>query len=248
MKVPKPNFYNKRLRTKILVSILSAVAIVSFTVLAYVIINNERLATKRVFDYVDASAREHANLVKAQLDSDFAICRTINHSFHDYKNYSLKERNEIYNATMESVLENNKQFISVWTSWELNNIWKNYTKNDGRQSIVAYKEGNKILLKDEILDTIGTPSGLYYDIKANPSEILTEPYYYSYSGDKKDEILEASICIPMYDGGKYIGLVGSDVELKDLIKLFMILSLSMVVLLYWFLQRGWFLITLILRY
>ncbi|NOY49911.1 MAG: response regulator [Chlorobi bacterium] len=214
MKLPKPNFYNSKLRNKILISILSIVLLAFLTVFSYIIIKNEKISSLRAFRYVEASAREHANLLKSQLESDFSICRTIKLSYSDYRSYSREERAKMYNNTMKSVLENNKQFISVWTSWELSNIDESYKKEDGRESFVIYKEGNKIKYKDEIIDTTGTPTGLYYDIKANPTEILTEPYYYSYTGDKRDEILEASICIPMFEKGKYIGLVGADVELE----------------------------------
>jgi CheY-like chemotaxis protein/signal transduction histidine kinase len=188
--------------------------LVFLAVFSYIIIKNEKISSKRAFRYVEASAREHANLLKSQLESDFSICRTIKLSYSDYRNYNREERAKIYNNTMKAVLENNEQFISVWTSWELSNIYKSYKKKDGRESIAIYKEGGEIKYKDEIKDTTGTPKGLYYDIKANPTEILTEPYYYSYTGDKRDEILEASICIPMIENNKYIGLVGADVELE----------------------------------
>jgi len=214
MKLPRLNFHRSKLRDKILLSILSVVTIVFIVVFAYIIINNEKIATERAYKYVNASAHEHVNLLKTQLESDFSICRTIELSFSDYKEYTGQQRNDIYNNTMKTVLKNNKQFVSVWVSWELSAIDKNYKKEHGRQSVAYFKEGNNIGFSDDIMDTTGNPSGLYYDIKSNPSEILTDPYYYSYSGNKEDEILEASVCVPMYEKGKFIGLVGADISIE----------------------------------
>ena len=152
--------------------------------------------------------------MKTELESDFSICRTVEQSFTDYKKFTTEKRDEIYNPTLKSVLENNDQFVSVWLSWELSAIDKNYKKEHGRQSVAFFKEKNEIGYSNYLEDTAGNPSGLYYEIKANPSEILTDPYYYSYSGNKEDEILEASVCIPMYEKGEFIGLVGADIELE----------------------------------
>ncbi|PLX04630.1 MAG: hypothetical protein C0595_02190 [Marinilabiliales bacterium] len=71
MKLPRLNFHRSKLRDKILLSILSVVTIVFIVVFAYIIINNEKIATERAYKYVNASAHEHVNLLKTQLESDF---------------------------------------------------------------------------------------------------------------------------------------------------------------------------------
>ncbi|MCK7495991.1 MAG: HAMP domain-containing protein [Comamonadaceae bacterium] len=46
-----------------------------------------------------------------------------------------------------------------------------------------------------------------------------EPYYYTYTGDEKDNIFETSIAVPLFDEGKYVGVVGIDIELAELQKI-----------------------------
>jgi signal transduction histidine kinase/CheY-like chemotaxis protein/HAMP domain-containing protein len=181
---------------------------------SYIIIKNENSASNRAFKFVDANAREYANKVRSEFERDFAVCRTLMLSFTDYHNLSKEQRLIIHKNSLFNVLENNPQFISVWNDWELSVLYPNYKKENGRESFTHYREGNQIKYKTEIIDTTGTQSGTYYDLKANPSEILTEPYFYSYSGKKVDEIIEASLCVPILKNGKFIGLVGADVGLE----------------------------------
>jgi len=216
MKINRPSLFNTKLRTKFLIYILSTTILIFMVVLFYIISKTENYASERAFNFVDANAREYANMVRSELEGDFAVARTIVLTFSDYRKFTRDQRVAIYNKTLLNVLENNSKYVSVWGDWELNNIDPTYKKEHGRESFTFYKEADQIKHIAEIIDTADNPTGVYYDIKANPTEILTEPYYYSYSGDKTDEILEASVCVPIMDEGRYIGLVGIDVELKKI--------------------------------
>ena len=219
MKLYRPNFLNAKLRTKFLIYILTTTIIVFLVVISYIIIKSENDASERAFTYVDANAREYANMVRSELEGDFATCRTIMISFSEYKSLSKEPRTKLHNSTLLNVLKNNKQFVSVWCDWELNNLDPTYKKEHGRESYTFYKEADEVKYRYEIIDTTDNPTGIYYDIKANPTEILTEPYAYSYSGKKSDEILEASVCIPIMENDRFIGLVGADVELERIEKI-----------------------------
>ena len=216
MKIYRPSFFNTKLRTKFLLYILTTTIAIFLVVIFYIVSKTENYASERAFKFVDANAREYANMVRSELEGDFAVARTIVLTFSDYRKYTRDQRAGMYNKTLSTVLENNPKYISVWGDWELNNIDPTYKKEHGRESSTFYREEGEIKHITEIIDTADNPSGVYYDIKANPTEILTEPYYYSYSGSKTDEILEASVCIPIIDEGRYIGLVGLDVELKEI--------------------------------
>lgn len=216
MKIYRPIFFNAKLRTKLLVYILTTTIAIFLVVIFYIISKTENYASERAFKFVDANAREYANMVRSELEGDFAVARTIVLTFSDYRNYTRVQRTRMYDKTLLNVLENNPKYISVWGDWELNNIDPSYKKEHGRVSSTFYREEDQIMHITEIIDTADNPSGVYYDIKSNPTEILTEPYYYSYTGDKTDEILEASVCVPIMDDGRYIGLVGLDVELNKI--------------------------------
>ncbi len=219
MRLPFTLRMKTKLRTKLLIYILSTTTIIFAATLIFVVVKTKRISEDSALRFVDANAREFANVIKSELEGDFAACRSLAMSFSSYRLIPDKERTPIYNQSLKNVLLNNPQFVSVWTDWELNNIDPTYKREHGRESFTFYKEGKEIKYTNEITDTIDNPSGIYYDIKANPSEILTDPYWYSYTGRKSDNILMASVCVPLMENDRFIGLTGADVELERVDKI-----------------------------
>ncbi len=165
--------------------------------------------------YVNANAREHAYLVGTELNQDMATCRSVVSAFEGYYNIPPHQREELYNEVLKNVLIDNPHFISFWTSWELTAIDPGYNREHGRERYTYYREGDEIIYKKEILETdVDNPSGIYYNIKSAPSEVITEPYWFSYTDNTDDQILEASVCVPLIDNGRFAGLIGADVELE----------------------------------
>ncbi len=207
--------YRIKLSTKLLIYILSITVLIFAAVLTYIIINTRKMALHDAANYVNADTREYANLVQKELNSDMATCRALARAFMGYDEIPREHRKDIYNEMMRNILVDNPQFVSVWASWELNDIDPNYKREHGRERYTYYKEGDEIILKEEVLETnVENVSGLYYDIKADPSETLTDPYFFSYTENTEDQILEASISIPLMEGKNFIGLVGADIELE----------------------------------
>ena len=202
------------IRTKLLIYILSTAVIIFVATLGYIITNTNNNAIKDAEKFVNSTAQEYANKVKAELDSDIATCRSLTYAFGGYKDIDRDQRILIYDQIMRDLLINNPQFYSVWTSWELNAIDPNFIEENGRERYTYYREGGQLLYQAETLE-VGELNlgGIYYDIKNNPREVLTEPYLYSYTDQQENLILESSIAIPLMDNGVFIGLTGSDVEL-----------------------------------
>jgi methyl-accepting chemotaxis protein len=183
--------------------------------LFYIITNTNKIAIEDAQKFVNATAQEYANAVKAELDYDIATCQSMANAFGGYADIELGKRTEIYNNIMKNILGDNPQFVSVWTSWEFNAIDPNFNEENGRIRYTYYREGNNLLYMDEILD-IGEKNigGIYYDLKQNPRDVLTDAYYDSFENDADLQILMASVAIPLLDDGKFIGLAGADIELE----------------------------------
>ena len=202
------------IRTKLLFYIITAAAILFTITFSFIVTNTNKIADEDAQKYVNSTAQQYANQVKAKLDNDFATCRTMAYAFSGYKALDKKQRNSIYNQILKEVLVNNPQFISIWTSWELRAIDPHFTKKNGRERFTYYRDGTGIHYKFETLEVgAQNPKGIYYDLKKHPRELLTDPYFFSYTNKPKDQILEASIAIPLIDSGKFIGLAGADVEM-----------------------------------
>ncbi len=202
------------IRTKLLIYILLTTIIIFVATLSYIITNTNNNAIKDAEKFVNATAQQYANKVKAELDNDIATCRSLVHAFSGFKDIEKEQWVVIYNQIMKDLLIENPQFYSVWTSWELNAIDPTFNEENGRERYTYYREGSELLYQEETLE-VGESNlgGIYYDIKNNPREVLTEPYLYSYTDQLENQILESSIAIPLMDNGVFIGLTGSDVEL-----------------------------------
>jgi len=184
--------------------------------LFYIISNTNKNAIEDSHKFVNATAQQYANAVKSELDYDIATCRSMADAFGGYADIEIEQRNKIYNNIMKNILADNPQFVSVWTSWEFNAIDPNFKEENGRVRYTYYREGSNLLYMDEILD-VGEKNigGIYYDLKHNPREVLTDAYYDSFENDVNHQILMASMAIPLIgEGGKFIGLAGADIELE----------------------------------
>lgn len=212
--MPK-NEYKIKLRTKLLLYVLSTTILIYAAVFIYIAVNNEKMIVDDATRLVSASAGELANKVQDELDSDMATCRALANSFKGYDEIPERQREGIYNQIMKELLIDNPHFVSVWASWELNALDPAFDQEHGRIRYTYWVQDNSIRYKKETLETdTDAVSGIYYDIKASPSEVITEPYFFSYTNNVEDQILEASVCVPLMEDGRFIGLVGSDVELE----------------------------------
>ncbi|MFK5854968.1 MAG: response regulator [Bacteroidota bacterium] len=203
------------IRTKLLAYILLTTVVIFVSTLSYIIINTNRIAIEDAHKFVNATAQQYANAVKAELDNDIATCRSMADAFSSYADIEIDQRNKIYNQIMENILSNNPQFVSVWTSWEFNAIDPSFEEENGRIRYTYYREGDNIFPMEEILDVGKTNiGGIYYDLKQNPREVLTDAYYDTFENDISNQILMASVAIPLVDNNTFVGLTGADIELE----------------------------------
>ncbi|MCF8229686.1 MAG: GAF domain-containing protein [Bacteroidales bacterium] len=207
--------FRLKLRTRLLIYILSATAVIYVGALLYIVFNTKKALVDESISYVNATAEKNANRVKDDLDVDITICRTIASAYLGYKDIPKAKRVKIYNDMLKNVLLNDNHFVSFWVSWELNAIDPDYDREHGRERYTYYRDGDQLIYQEEVLETnVEQVSGIYYDIKAKPAETITEPYFYSYTGEEDKQILEASVAVPIMDNGEFAGLVGADIELE----------------------------------
>src|SRR6056297_2450304 len=101
-------------------------------------------------------------------------------------------------------------------------LYEDYSKTNGRIRTNFFRVDNEIKLNIKTLDTAGyDKQSLYYQIKAHKNNVITEPYWYSYTENESDKILETSICVPVLQSTRFLGLMGIDLKLErfsDLVK------------------------------
>ncbi|MFC2086407.1 cache domain-containing protein [Bacteroidota bacterium] len=204
-----------RLSLKMIFFILISSAVIFSAAIGYISYNFKNMALAIAKKTADSYAAEYANLSKAALDNDMDIARTLAQSLQGYASFDKDIRREYYNEIFKKLLIEYPEYVSVWDSWELYAIDSNYHKTHGRVSVAYYRMNNEIKITIDSLDLDSHNEGsLYYGIKSAGEETITDPYFYSYTKQKEDEILESSIVVPMKTNGRFDGIAGIDVTLE----------------------------------
>ncbi|MBN1952814.1 MAG: methyl-accepting chemotaxis protein [Bacteroidales bacterium] len=200
------------IRSKMLLSIMSTVIIISSISIGYISYEFRTKAFKDAKDYIDANAREHASRAMAEFNSDMDVIRTLTQAFANYKNLPAEKRADIHRDMYEYVFINNPQFYGIWDSWELSVLDPEWKLPTGRYVEEFWREGDSIH-NNNTLKSLDGDNTDYGRLKREKLESIEEPYYYSYTGNKEDEILMTSFICPILVDSIFTGVVGTDITL-----------------------------------
>ena len=204
-----------KINTKMLFFILTTTIIIFVAVIGYVSLKSKKMALEDAIVIADSYANQYANYTEANLNVDMDITRSMAYAFTGYKDIPVKQRIDIYNTFMNNITINNENFLSVWANWELQTVDSSWTESYGRKRYTYYRENNNIKYKEEKLNTDGDAiNGAYYKMKVSKLETVMDPYTFSYTGSENDKILETSVCVPVLDNNKFVGLAGIDLSLN----------------------------------
>lgn len=218
---------NKRfsVRAKMILFILSAVFLVFAVVIAYLAITTSNEAKKSAKELAVLKSQEIAVQVKNYLSQSVETASTIGNSFLALKKTGNTNREDL-SYIISKNLEQNVNYLAVWTMWEPNAFDRKdkeyledpiYSETNGMLNRTFYKAGGQII--DEACTADQYEEDYYTQPKVKQKLTVIEPYYYTYTGDEKDNVFETSIAVPLIEGGNYLGVVGIDIELNELQKI-----------------------------
>ncbi len=84
-------------QSKLLISILVTAVLIFIATLGYIITNTNYNAIEDAEKFVNATAQQYANQVKAELDNDIATCRSLTNAFSGFKDIDKEQWVVIYN-------------------------------------------------------------------------------------------------------------------------------------------------------
>ncbi len=204
------------LRRKMLLQIFIALLVVLGAIFSYITIKSERLAVANAHQLADSYAQGYARFIQDKLNADMGMTRAFGQSLYQLVDLPKEQLLEINKKMMYPIAGKNPEFLAVWISWErrvLDSTW-NFPYGRGRYTV--YKENNQLKYRQEMLNLDGDDlEGAYYKMKVSKEESIIDPYTFSYSGKKEDEILETSLCMPILKDGEFVGLAGMDVSLES---------------------------------
>ncbi|MDG0817913.1 methyl-accepting chemotaxis protein [Bdellovibrio svalbardensis] len=199
------------------------IALIVFTAMNFLVAQNSlRTAKAEAIDKTVATAHAYANEMRLELEKGFDISRTMAHQLQAFKAHGYTSRDPVH-ATLFEVLERNKFLIGAWTGWEPN-AWDGKdaqfagtkgTDQTGRFVPYLNWEGGKASLTP-LLAYDKPGDGDYYLVpKARMKETLVEPYLYQIDGKM---VLMTSAVVPVTVDGKFLGVAGVDLPLKEVQK------------------------------
>lgn len=197
-----------------LLYILSASLLIYIIAIGYISYSAREMAYKDVTDKVDAIAEKHAFSTQSKLNVEMDVTRTLSQTFKGFVDMPDSTRNPLSHEILVNVIKEYPEFLSLWLHWELSAINDDYVLPYGRVRNTFYRNNNQIRFRTDSMNLDGDVEGsLYYRIKTSKKEVVSEPYYYSYTGRKEDEVLETSVCVPVIVDNEFVGLMGTDLDL-----------------------------------
>ncbi|MDH5474615.1 MAG: GAF domain-containing protein [Cyclobacteriaceae bacterium] len=199
-----------------LLFILGIGAFIYIVTIGFISYNLRNNAIQEAKLLADTYAVQKANQVKAKLDEDMAITRSMAYIMQDYVNLPLEQREDLQYSLMRNIVQEYPRYEAVWMSWQLQYIDSTWFNEYGRLSINCYWDHDEIKSSEEKKDLEGFDyDGLYYRLYDTQKELLTEPYEFdSYDLNSDKMLLAVSPTAPMLKEGKTIGVIGVDMSLE----------------------------------
>jgi signal transduction histidine kinase len=217
-----------RLNFKLLISSLSTVVIVFMITIGLINYKFRLKAFRDAKEIADITAKEYANLIRSEFNTDLGLARTLSKAFSSFNFTDPGQHGTFAAELLRRTLINNPRYIAVFIQWELSAIQHGFKGDHGRLREIYVREpaSDSIFHVTDTLDIIDyDPSGAYYRVKNTGEEWLLNPYYFSYKDfgalpkekpSAQTDILETTLVVPVYKEHVFAGVTGIDIPLKSL--------------------------------
>ncbi len=131
-------------------------------------------------------------------------------------------RQEMITMLLEALQQRN-DFMGAWTMWEpdaYDNQDRQFKKDtlydkNGTMSVCFFKESGKILFERN--DPADYQEDYYTVPKNTKKDLILEPFYYQYHGHEY-KYYQTSAVVPVIEDSAFLGVIGIDLNLKNLQK------------------------------
>jgi len=216
-----------RIRLRIGARIILSAALIFLVIVAVLVVVLYGNASGILTEAAYREGRLHASVAAAGAQAAVSEAVVDARALRDAM-LGLRARGKVDRAQVDDILAANiiahPGFLSTWSVWAPDALdgqdakFRNTARSDatGRYVSVFMAEKGVAQWSPAIgYDTGG--DGDYYLVPLKTGkEFVTEPYKYSFTGKKEDEIYLASVCVPIVAGGRVLGVVGHDYSVASL--------------------------------
>jgi signal transduction histidine kinase len=175
-----------------------------------------RTVSSDAYRYAGALSDHYAMEIASKFQVLVGAGKSLAAAFSASDSIPPEKRRTVISAELRAALESHPEVLAAWAQWERGAIGddpRDYshtllTTESGAFNATWYRRGDSIV-QGWIDD--GAYAGDFYALpKARRRITLIDPYRYSYTGQKADELLETSLCFPIESKGVFKGVLGFD--------------------------------------
>jgi methyl-accepting chemotaxis protein len=199
-----------RIWQKMMIFILGTAVLVFSTIFIYISTSSRSIIYNDAKAHTNTLAKLYSNQIEGWLNSDFTVARTLSTAFLEYKSLPKEKWQELFRNMYNRVYIANPHIDAIWDSWELSNLDPKWDKPYGRYFYIVYKDNGIVKTKSEVRSLTGDPV-TYGGMKKAGAESIAEPYISVLQRGK----MMSSLAAPIFENGKFIGLIGIDLVLSQ---------------------------------
>ena len=126
---------------KMIIYILSTSILIYCGAVGYIGYYARKAATSEIREVTNSIAMQYAYKIKASLDGDVDVAKTLSHVGESYKSIPYKQFLKVFLDAQHTLMINHPDYLSVATSWEIRFTDSTWNKTYGRILSGYYREG-----------------------------------------------------------------------------------------------------------
>jgi methyl-accepting chemotaxis protein len=203
-----------------LLTILGFMVLILGGLISFVAVRSRGIAVDQQRAVVTQITRAEANRIAGELDTALGAAQTLSNAFSGVLSVGSMERNTADNI-LKNVLKENPTYLGVWAIFEPNALdgkdaeYANKPGHDATGRYIPYwNRASGSVAVEPARDYDKPGAGDYYLVpKSTGKETISEPYFYETGGKR---ILMTSLVVPVTKEGRFLGVVGVDLDLSSL--------------------------------
>lgn len=216
-------FKKMKMQNKLLLLIVSSVLVFLFVVVWIITSSFSDMIRRSVENESVQLGYRYSAMIKSEMDRALYITRGVAHMFNHYRDYPAADRRRLFQRHMRSVIEDNDSLYAIWSVWEPNALDgqdERYRRMPGHTEIgrfapTFFRQNNRVRAAGTSESELAEEPAYYMVPKKTLKEMVEDPYYYTYSGDAKDNLFSVSMVVPVLENGRFLGVVGADLLLSS---------------------------------
>jgi methyl-accepting chemotaxis protein len=200
-------------------SVLTIIIVLMLIMVVTISVVSSSTTTSLVTDLVDNRVQAYASQLETINGKSYATVELLREEVYETLASGDTDLQKVASivGTLQSALASNSDAGAYWAAFEPDILpdsvfWDSYVVSDGNMRFVPCVSRNadgSFLI--EPLAGIGDPATEFYEGAKNSGKpYITEPFAYAYGGVESNVY---SICLPMIQSGKVIGVIGADIML-----------------------------------